>query len=81
MQIAADYGAGRLLTGEVKKILIDTLNPMIQAHQVARKLATDEVVHHFMSVRPLDFVKPTPGGAAGADGAGGAAAAGAGSAV
>jgi tryptophanyl-tRNA synthetase len=54
-QIGDDYAAGRLLTGEVKKILIDTLVPMVDAHREARLKATDEVVRQFMAVRPLEF--------------------------
>jgi tryptophanyl-tRNA synthetase len=54
-RIGKEYGEGRMLTGEVKKILIDTLTPMVLEHQEARKAATDDVVEKFMSVRPLDF--------------------------
>lgn len=53
--IGREYAAGRMLTGEVKKKLIETLTPMILAHQEARAKVTDEVVRGFMAVRPLDF--------------------------
>ena len=58
-----------MLTSEIKQLLIDTLVPMVQAHQAARARVTDDVVRHFMSVRPLDFNStPTPGGGAAAPG-------------
>ncbi|KPP61547.1 tryptophan--tRNA ligase, cytoplasmic-like [Scleropages formosus] len=54
-KIRQDYTSGVLLTGELKKRLIDTLQPMISAHQQRRKLVTDEMVQQFMTSRPLDF--------------------------
>ena len=39
--------------GEIKKILIDTLNGIIAAHQEARAHVTDDVVHAFMAKRKL----------------------------
>ena len=48
-QIGADYKAGKLLTGEVKKILIDELVSLTKAHQEARSKVTDETVRHFMN--------------------------------
>ena len=50
-----DYASGALLTGELKKMLIETLQPMITAHQENRKNVTDEMVKQFMTPRPLDF--------------------------
>ena len=55
-RIGADYAAGRLLTGDVKARLADTLAPMVLAHQAARAAVTDDVVRDFMRVRALDFV-------------------------
>jgi tryptophanyl-tRNA synthetase len=55
-RIGADYAAGRLLTGDVKARLVDTLAPMVLAHQAARAAVTDDVVREFMRVRALDFV-------------------------
>jgi tryptophanyl-tRNA synthetase len=54
-EIGRDYSMGKLLTGDVKKILIDTLVPMIQTHQEARAAVSDELICEFMSVRPLEF--------------------------
>lgn len=50
-----DYASGALLTGELKKMLIDTLQPMISQHQERRKQVTDETVKQFMTPRPLIF--------------------------
>lgn len=49
-----DYAAGRMLTGEVKKALIEILTEMTKAHQEARAAVTDEDVRRFMAVRPID---------------------------
>ncbi|XP_016382668.1 tryptophan--tRNA ligase, cytoplasmic [Sinocyclocheilus rhinocerous] len=54
-KIRQDYSSGALLTGELKKSLIETLQPMIAAHQERRKLVTDEIVQQFMSPRKLHF--------------------------
>jgi len=51
--IAQKYRAGKMLTGEVKKILIDILIDMVQKHQAARSAATPEVIEAFMSVRDM----------------------------
>lgn len=54
-QIKKDYSSGSLLTGELKKILIDTLTPIITSHQEARSKVTDELVKQFMTPRKLTF--------------------------
>lgn len=38
-----EYGSGRMLTGDVKKRLIEILTQMVQRHQQARALVTEEV--------------------------------------
>jgi tryptophanyl-tRNA synthetase len=53
--IRDEYKAGRMLTGEVKKELIQVLQAFVREHQEARKKITDDVVREFMSVRPLEF--------------------------
>ena len=50
-----DYASGALLTGELKKLLIETLQPMIEQHQQRRKQVTEEEVKLFMTPRPLNF--------------------------
>ncbi|XP_077587986.1 tryptophan--tRNA ligase, cytoplasmic [Stigmatopora nigra] len=54
-KIREDYKSGALLTGELKKILIETLQPIIAEHQARRKEITDETVEQFMTPRPLNF--------------------------
>jgi len=54
-QIAQDYGTGKMLTGEVKKVLCEILVNRVREHQIARAAVTDDVIRAFMSVRPLDF--------------------------
>ncbi|XP_048831554.1 tryptophan--tRNA ligase, cytoplasmic [Brienomyrus brachyistius] len=54
-KIRQDYTSGALLTGELKKYLIETLQPLILAHQEKRNEITDEIVKEFMTPRPLDF--------------------------
>lgn len=52
-RIKQEYGAGRMLTGEVKQRLIEVLVRMVERHQKARSAVTDEMVDAFMAVRPL----------------------------
>ncbi|WOK96492.1 tryptophan--tRNA ligase, cytoplasmic [Canna indica] len=54
--IKKEYGAGRMLTGEVKKRLIAVLSELVERHRKARALVTDEVVDAFMAVRPLPYM-------------------------
>ena len=50
-QIGDDYGSGKMLSGEVKKILIGLLVGITKEHQEKRKEVTEEIVDVFMSVR------------------------------
>ncbi|KAL9653131.1 hypothetical protein ABK040_006348 [Willaertia magna] len=54
-QIANDYSAGKMLTGEVKNILIELLQGMVKEHQERRKAITDEELKEFFTVRPLKY--------------------------
>ncbi|MED6107014.1 hypothetical protein PIB30_010155 [Stylosanthes scabra] len=51
--IKKEYGAGRMLTGEVKQRLIQVLTELVERHRRARAAVTDEMVDAFMAVRPL----------------------------
>lgn len=42
-----------MLTGELKKILINLLQPIILDHQKRKEKVSDEVVKIFMTPRPL----------------------------
>ncbi|KAH8960507.1 hypothetical protein BDL97_06G137200 [Sphagnum fallax] len=52
-RIKQEYKTGKLLTGEVKKLLIDVLTKMVEGHRQARAAVTEEMVDAFMAVRPL----------------------------
>ncbi len=47
-QIRKDYAVGKLLTGEVKAILIEELTTIVLEHQKRKADVTDETVRHFM---------------------------------
>ncbi|KAI7992610.1 Tryptophan--tRNA ligase, cytoplasmic [Camellia lanceoleosa] len=51
--IRKEYGAGCMLTGEVKRRLIELLTELVERHRRARAAVTDEMVDAFMAVRPL----------------------------
>jgi tryptophanyl-tRNA synthetase len=44
-----------MLTGEVKKILIDVLYELVQRHQESRSAVTEQTIDAFMAVRNLNF--------------------------
>ena len=48
-----DYTSGELLTGYLKKELIDLITPIILGIQEKRKTVTEETVELFMTPRPL----------------------------
>lgn len=54
-QIEKNYTSGELLTGELKKKLIDVLQPIITTHQERRANVTDDVVRAFMTPRKLKY--------------------------
>ncbi|KAG2583778.1 hypothetical protein PVAP13_6KG241600 [Panicum virgatum] len=51
--IKKEYKEGRMLTGEVKRRLIEVLSELVARHQRARAQVTEEMVDAFMAVRPL----------------------------
>ena len=53
LQIGAEYGAGRMLTGEVKGLLVDVLVELVERHKAARAAVSEDVVDAFMAVRPM----------------------------
>ena len=55
MRIKKEYGRGEMLTGEVKKILIQELQKLIGEFQERRKNVTQEVVEQFFAIRMLEF--------------------------
>ena len=53
--IGREYGAGRMLTGDVKAELVTVLVDIVARHQAARAAVTEEVVDAFMAVRPMPW--------------------------
>ena len=53
-RIKAEYESGRMLTGELKSILVRELTDLVTKHQAARSAVTDDIVREFMSVRQLE---------------------------
>ncbi|XP_076666853.1 tryptophanyl-tRNA synthetase [Andrena cerasifolii] len=54
-QLRKGYASGEILTGELKKELIDVLQPLVAAHQTARSKLTDDTVRQYMIPRDLGF--------------------------
>merc|ERR1712025_1149888 len=54
-ELESSYRSGTLLSGFLKKELIDILQPMVASHQERRKLVTDQVIQQFMTPRKLNF--------------------------
>lgn len=54
-RIRLSYTKGELLSGEIKKIAIETLQPIVADHQVKRKEVTDEILEQFMTPRKLNY--------------------------
>ncbi|KAG2394122.1 hypothetical protein C9374_003886 [Naegleria lovaniensis] len=54
-EIREKYSTGKMLTGEVKAILIETLQKLVGEHQKNRAAISDETLKEFFSVRPLKF--------------------------
>jgi len=54
-KIRKDYSSGELLSGFLKKELIDILSPLVEKHQRDRKNITDEMVMQFMTPRKMEI--------------------------
>ncbi|GIQ85697.1 tryptophan-tRNA ligase, partial [Kipferlia bialata] len=55
-KLKVDYAAGRLMTGEVKNVLIAILQDLIKAHNDRKAEITDDVVRAYMQERMLESV-------------------------
>lgn len=53
--IASEYGSGRMMSGEVKQLLIDEMSSFALEMQKRRAAVTDAEVQEFMRVRELEF--------------------------
>ncbi|CAH2253007.1 jg13544 [Pararge aegeria aegeria] len=54
-EIKKMYESGELLTGELKKMAIDTITPIIQDYQARRSKVTDDVMQQYFAIRKLNF--------------------------
>ncbi|KAJ8895995.1 hypothetical protein PR048_001336 [Dryococelus australis] len=54
-QIRKDYTSGAMLTGELKKVLIEVLQELVSKHQERRTSVTDHIIQQFMQPRKLNF--------------------------
>lgn len=54
-QIKKDYTSGELLTGYLKKELIEVLQKIVGDHRNRRALVTDDMVKQFMTPRKLNY--------------------------
>eukprot|EP00742_Colponemidia_sp_Colp-10_P014526 GILJ01016507.1.p1 GENE.GILJ01016507.1~~GILJ01016507.1.p1 ORF type:complete len:316 (+),score=92.74 GILJ01016507.1:101-1048(+) len=54
-RIQHEYAAGRMMSGEVKKILIAIIAKIVKGHQDARKEVSQAVIDEFMAIRPLKY--------------------------
>ena len=54
-EIRRSYSSGQMLTGELKKELIDILQKIVAEHQTRRLAVTDDIVAQYMTPRPLNF--------------------------
>lgn len=58
-EIAHRYSKGEMLTGEVKRVCIDTMTPILMDFQERRKTITDAMLDKFMTVRELQLPEYT----------------------
>lgn len=49
------YSTGEMLSGEIKKELIQVLQPLVAGHQERKAAVTDQVIDKFFEVRQLTF--------------------------
>ncbi|PHJ18013.1 tryptophanyl-trna synthetase [Cystoisospora suis] len=56
-EIGEKYSSGKMLSGEVKAVLIEELQNLVRAHQERRAQVTDEMVREFMNPHRPCFQK------------------------
>ena len=54
-EIGRDYQSGKMMTGQVKAELTETLQKLVKGHQDRKALVTDQTVKDFMEVRKLTY--------------------------
>lgn len=53
-RIRKEYSSGNMLTGELKKILIELLQKMVKEHREKKELVTEDVLDKFFTIRSLE---------------------------
>nr|CCC47328.1 putative tryptophanyl-tRNA synthetase [Trypanosoma vivax Y486] len=56
-RLRREYMLGRIMTGEVKKRLVELITGIVKRHQESRKKVTDDDVKLFSSIRPMGPAK------------------------
>eukprot|EP00760_Papus_ankaliazontas_P035683 PhM_4_TR7978/c0_g1_i1/m.106637/K01867/WARS, trpS; tryptophanyl-tRNA synthetase len=51
------YATGRMMSGEIKAVLVELLQTTVAKHQEMRKTVTDDVIKQFTTVRPMGAMK------------------------
>uniref|UniRef100_A0A5S6QIQ9 Tryptophan--tRNA ligase, cytoplasmic n=1 Tax=Trichuris muris TaxID=70415 RepID=A0A5S6QIQ9_TRIMR len=59
-QLRVDYSSGALLTGDLKRRLIDEVQKIVLEHSHRRAQVTDETVKQFTQIRPLKYTYSAP---------------------
>lgn len=54
-RIRVAFSSGQMSSAEIRKIVVDCLQPIVDQHQEKRKLVTDEVIDLYMTPRKLNF--------------------------
>lgn len=55
LEIKNSYESGEMLTGDLKRIAIDTISEYVKEYQVRRAKVTDEVMQSFFKIRKIKF--------------------------
>ena len=58
--VVQDYTSGELLTGYLKKELIELLQPIVRGHRERRQQITDDTITLFTTPRKLNYTPPPP---------------------
>lgn len=54
-RVRVDYSSGAMLSGEIKKLAVETLQPIVAQHQESRVKVTDAILDQFMAQRKLNY--------------------------
>lgn len=54
-RVRVEYSSGAMLSGEIKKLAVETLQPIVAQHQESRVKVTDAILDQFMAQRKLNY--------------------------